>query len=93
MSSAYDDTFLLLRVKFVLKTNHVIFQCLVKNCPTWSKIWLMIMTANEDTEGATARELVPVVARLKDTIAEIDKLYLDNGLDLEVPAPAGFGLF
>jgi hypothetical protein len=40
----------------------------------------------EGREAEVLRDLAPVVSSLKDTIAVIDKLFLDNGLNLEAGA-------
>ncbi|XP_059480150.1 glycolipid transfer protein [Neocloeon triangulifer] len=62
------------------------FGFLCSKCPNRSKLVLTMSKGVEGREEAVIRDLAPVVTSLKQTIAIIDQLYLDNELDLEAGA-------
>jgi hypothetical protein len=47
---------------------------------------LIISLGVKGKDATVLREMEPVVASITDTVAAIDKLFLDNRLDLEVAA-------
>ncbi|CAB3383018.1 Hypothetical predicted protein [Cloeon dipterum] len=82
LSNAYKITLERFHNFLVKKT----FNFLCGRCPPRSKLVLTMSLGVEGRDEAVIEGLGPVVSSLKRTIEVIDKLYVDNCLDLEAGA-------